>query len=412
VRKYFVFIFYFLFLLIWQDKIVLATSFELQYFINPKKLAFYFPKNHITQIDKINSIKLEKNLRTESWPDRVPFGVGIDKAQNKAFFIYYGSYLEKRIFEIVDSRFKNLEDICVDSKGRIFIADSAENKVFIFQLNQDLKEVNLIDTISIQSPFRLDKDYKETVFILTKENRLAVYLFDENKLIFMPELTKIITKVFTDKKLVLKDISITRYNRINILAVNKLIQFNYKGKIIKEINLSPEFIALDNTIFEDVLLLNSTKKYILKLSSDFEELDKLDIGDLFQEEPLDITVYDSFGYVAVNSWHFGAYYCLGVSVKDLEIRPKLLKNLTKGYDINFKITFPSWVSIDIYSDNGQLIKRLLKEKFLRAKTQHLSWNGKDENEKKCSGKYNIIIKARGKYSLANEDISIFPITLD
>ena len=124
-------------------------------------------------------------------------------------------------------------------------------------------------------------------------------------------------KTLKDKEI--QDISISK-KYINILVGAELFVFNRVGRLVlhKGLKRKKGYGALENTIYGDVLVLNSDFKIIEKYSKQLEYLTEYDFSNDFKAVALDMTVYDSYGYVAICSNTKGIYYGLGVQVDDLK----------------------------------------------------------------------------------------------
>ena len=115
---------------------LLAVQFELQNKVTKKRVNFFFPKNTITGINNINCAFLDKAIRPKGWPDRIPFGAGISIDRKRVHYLLYNSFFKRSVKDIENKQFNYLNDLCITKKGRIFILDSKEEKIFYFDLNK------------------------------------------------------------------------------------------------------------------------------------------------------------------------------------------------------------------------------------------------------------------------------------
>jgi len=102
---------------------VLAKSFEQQDFFKKSKFDFLFPGNQLDSIYRIFATQLDDRFRPSSWSKRVPFGLCIDQTQKRAFYVSYRSFFKRDILEIDLSTVGQLEDVCSDAFGHIYITD-------------------------------------------------------------------------------------------------------------------------------------------------------------------------------------------------------------------------------------------------------------------------------------------------
>ena len=110
-----------------------------------------------------------------------------------------------------------------------------------------------------------------------------------------------------------------------------------------------------------------------------------------------MTIYEDFGYVAVNSNEGGIYYGMGVSLSNLNldyIRSR------QEYQIRFVSTFPAKVEVKILTPQKKILKQFYYEQ-MRAGQQEILWDGLTKSGKKIKGKVLIEVSAKATYSMVN-----------
>jgi hypothetical protein len=341
---------------------VFGQSFFNQGVYDGKKMFFLFKNFPVENMDKINCVMLEKQVRPASWPDRIPFGLCIDKKNKKIHYLYYGSFFTKEVRTIELGSESSPEDVSVDKKGFFYVTDSKINKVFCYRLQKDLKKVELENEIYVEKPSCIEVGPKDRLYVLSGKNQMVVFDKKDDKYTRLPKVESELRKTLKDKEI--QDISISK-KYINILVGAELFVFNRVGRLVlhKGLKRKKGYGALENTIYGDVLVLNSDFKIIEKYSKQLEYLTEYDFSNDFKAVALDMTVYDSYGYVAICSNTKGIYYGLGVQVDDLKFFRR--KN-NKYSEVNLKITFPSFVDITILDKNKREIKKVSNRRPMKS----------------------------------------------
>ncbi|MFC1617246.1 hypothetical protein ACFL2K_03400 [Candidatus Margulisiibacteriota bacterium] len=395
-------IFGFIFLINLLVVFLYAESFELQNVINKKKFQFYFPNKKIEQIDIINCAKLKKGLRPKFWPDRIPFCIGANTKANEVYYIYYNSFLNKQIITINNKAFKKIADLCVNQLGEIFVIDEAAAKLFIFKVSAALKSAELVQELNINEPKRCEiNKYGTAVYVIDKNNNLNIFR-KMGKEFVLKDVHKLNNNNFIVNPI--RDITISRDDFIYLLTEKNIYKLNYKAEKIWKKPVKEDYSALENTFYGDLLLLNSKDKVVDKFTSELDYLASLDLKHLYKDTPKDITVYDTFGYVAVNAKNFGAYFGLMNEVKGLKVEKKKTP-ASSFYEISFQITMPSKITLTIFDQNGTKIEDILIKKIFKSGTHKVFWRS---NLKK----YSVKIKGKALYSVTNKFEKEIQVTLD
>ncbi|MFC1771451.1 hypothetical protein ACFLZV_06160 [Candidatus Margulisiibacteriota bacterium] len=378
-----------------------AGSFGWQGTYNKNSFDFLFPNNPIKQADRINCVKLDKSIRPGSWKEKIPFGICIDKSQNKVFFLNYNSFFKKSILAIKDSDIKKPEDVSVNKYGLIAVADSKANCVFLYQLNNNLKTAILTDKIQVSQPFRCEFLSDTQIVVMTKKNKVFLYKKSKHGYKQNNQASLKLTKELKGRKLA--DISVSRYRSIYIymLTDNYLYKANIRGRILKKTKLQHNYTALENSYFGDIFLLNSKINSIDKYNANMRFLDRLDLSKYLKSPANDLAVYDSFGYLVVGAKTQGTYFGLGTDISFLNTEKSKSFSHNNAYRINFKLTFPSLVTISIRDKYNNVKKQLIKKKKLLSGPHTFFWDGKDSENRQLRGLMGVEIVAKARYSLTN-----------
>ncbi len=90
------------------------------------------------------------------------------------------------------------------------------------------------------------------------------------------------------------------------------------------------------------------------------------------DEPRGIAIYRRFGQLFIAERAGAQYYWIGTDISDLSVEEK-----ESSCRISFRITEPSFISVDIFDQKGGLIKHLTERSFFAEAGSHvLIWNKK------------------------------------
>ncbi len=397
--------FYFLFAHV--NDVTIGKTFELQTVSDRKKIEFLFPGIQIQSIQRIQCVKLEKEIRPPIWKekDHIPFVLFIDGLQNQAYYLYYYSIYKKDITPLVYPGSNSPSDICATSEGDIFVVDPTANLIAHFKLTPEkniLLEKNLI---SLKTPFRCETDGKDGLYVLSQENKMYIFKKDSSRLLKRDaELEMKINTAIGSEGVV--DLTVTREKRLCLLTTHRVIVFLEDGQLLYSYTHTQPYTAIENTFHGDILLLNAREKKITLFSRELYLLDVLDLSPWFQNLPVDITVYEPYGYLAAASPDFGAYFGLGTSLTSYWL--ELTGHVRSSYfHIHFTLTFPSEVTVVIEDSQYKIKEILIQKHTLMAGPVTLFWDSS------LSTKENLFIRisAKALYSLANVDITRIPVSL-
>ena len=154
---------------------IYAIDFELQNKLTKRRVDFLFPKNTVSGLYRINCVYLNETIRPKSWPDRIPFGVGISADRKRIHYLIYKSFFKRTIHDFSHKDFNFLNDVCIDKKGRVFVLDSKAEKIFYFDLKKDLSGLLFRGLLSVPNPKRCEVDVNGQLYILSSDNRFYSY---------------------------------------------------------------------------------------------------------------------------------------------------------------------------------------------------------------------------------------------
>lgn len=368
-----------------------GQSFELINTLSKNKRAFYFPGSGQFQVDRISSVQLNQQVRPDSWPNRIPFAACIDRTQNKAYYLQYFSLFKHRIKTIQHPDFGQLEDVTLSKSGSLFMVDSSRNQVFEYQLDKDLTARYHQKFPTGPYPFRCEWGQNKSLYILTRENKINIF----RKSYRLTGIEKRINATISNYQV--KDLTILNNTQIIVLAQNYIFKFNSRGRLLQTLPTSSSFDGVGHSWYNDIFCLDTARKQVKKFNRNLELLDTVELDETFKGSPIDLTLYQPYGYLGITGSQFGAYYGLKTDLEDIKITQS-----SDNFTVGFKVTFPSLISIKIVDVNQNKVVQIMKDERLLSKSHSIHWDGKDQDGIVCKeGPYTLHLQAEGVYSLAN-----------
>ena len=315
---------------------------------------------------------------------------GVNSGQNN--IIYNTSMWGIDVFSIDEDEgrpLKNPHGICANSRGDVYIADTGNDRVVrLFNPAHQLEYISQIGSNGEQdgyfnSPRQVAVDNFGNLFVSdSANNRIQVfdstdsfkYSFSGNGYLSGPNgimVTDSIEKAskFKDNFLIVVDSLDQRINK-----------FDLKGNLISTLSMPQigfgksklEYVAID--YHNQVLITDSKNHCIHKFDRNLNYI--ISFGrkgddDFEFLEPKGITIYRHFGQLFVAESSGAQYYWVGTDIIDLKYK------IDKGEIIfAFKITEPSYLTVDIFDSNDKFVMRLMQRRLLaNAGVHNLKWNG-------------------------------------
>ncbi len=378
------------------------SGFMLQATATKHTLRHYFPQADVKQADRINTVMLKPKLRPPSWTDRIPFGVAIDSTKNTAYYLLYESFFSKKIVPFPNMEFKKLADISANTDGQVALADVGGNQIQFFQF----KYPHLSSTafVKVTAPRRVEFDYQGRLWCLGQAG-LSIFQPGKDNLEPMKAEAALINATLGSEVPI--DLSINRQGNAVILAGQSLYQFLPDGTLSGTANIQAPYCAIETSAYGEIFCLRANEKKFDIYSSGLTYMLSVDVSEAFTEQPLDLTIYDNFGYVIINALHQGAYYGMGVAIA----APNFVSigEAEDGYQIQFMLTMPAYLWITV---NGQTLdqKRVVVENVLqRSGRQSVFWDGKIDGKPVKNA--TVVIRATAAYSLGNTAKSELKVSL-
>jgi DNA-binding beta-propeller fold protein YncE len=289
-------------------------------------------------------------------------------------------------------RLKEPHGICANSRGDVYVADSGNNRlVRLFNPAHELQFVTAIggpgsEPGYFKHPLQAALDSHGNVYVsdsgnnriqvFDKENRFC-YAFDAGGCLITPNG---IAATDLDEKY--KQYSGGENFLVVIDSADQRInKFDLQGKLLRTIRCRDfgysqarlEYVCLD--YYNQVLITDLQNNCIHKLDHDLNYI--ISFGragdeDFEFNEPRGITIYRRFGQLFVAEKSGAQYYWIGTDLQDLSVNSQ--NDVTS---LSFKVSEPSYVSIDVLDRDGRFVKRILDNKLLYPVTRHhFSWDGR------------------------------------
>ncbi len=318
---------------------------------------------------------------------------GVNSGQNN--IIYNKSMWGLGVYGLNEKGLRRLNEphgICANSRGDVYVADSGNHR--LVRLFNPAHELQFVSSIGgpgsepgyFQYPLQVALDSHGNVYVSdSRNNRIQVfdkenqfrYAFDDGRRLLNPNGIAI-----TDVDEKYKQYSGGENFLVVIDSTNQRIsKFDLQGKLLRTIRCRDfgyaqarlEYVCLD--YYNQVLITDSQNHCIHKLDHDLNYIisfGRAGDDDFEFNEPRGITIYRRFGQLFVAEKSGAQYYWIGTDLQDVTVESQ--KDATL---IHFKVTEPSYVSIDVLDRNGKFVKRIADKKLLVPLSEHqISWDGR------------------------------------
>ncbi len=316
---------------------------------------------------------------------------GINSGQNN--IIYNNSMWSLGVYGIDQDPPATLNrphGICANNTGDVYVADTGNHRIVqLYNPGQELKFVTAFGDSGSQPgqfnyPRQVAMDSQGNFYVTDTRNH-RVQVFDRQhqlKLIFDDHHGML----FPDGIAVTDSAERFRYRNDNFIIVidssnQRISKYDLEGNLIKRTRMSRfghasswlAYICLD--YYNQLHITDPVNHCIHKFDKDLNHI--ISFGSFGEDdhqfnEPRGIAIYRRFGQLFIAEKSGAQYYWIGTDLFDLNIHMK-----EKNFEISFKITEPSFISAEIYDQNGDFIKRLAERYFFAEAGDHLLfWNGK------------------------------------
>lgn len=318
---------------------------------------------------------------------------GVNSGQNN--IIYNKSMWGLAVYGLSEKGLRRLKEphgICANSRGDVYVADSGNNRlVRLFNPAHELQFVAAIGAPGSEPgcfkyPLQAALDSYGNVYasdsgnnriqVFDKENRFR-YAFDAGGWLLNPNGIAV-----TDLAEKYKQYSGGENFLVVIDSADQRInKFDLQGKLLRTIRCRDfgyprarlEYVCLD--YYNQILITDSQNHCVHKLDHDLNYIisfGRAGDDDFEFNEPRGITIYRRFGQLFVAEKSGAQYYWIGTDLQELIVESR--KDVTS---LSFRVSEPSYVSIDVLDRDGKFVKRILDKKLLFPVTEHhFSWDGR------------------------------------
>jgi hypothetical protein len=257
-------------------------------------------------------------------------------------------------------------DVAIDTRGRVYVADSGNNRVVVFDSLGALVSVWTADLegptgICVMDP---DADYNDfgvnaAVVIDRNRTRISQFSLDDGQQRRMVDMRRI--------GLDEAGFAYCAYDRHGNVYVTDQLNFQ-------------------------IHLFDPDLRYIVSFGRQGVE------GTTF-DEPTGITIWRRFGQVFVSEATGGQYYWVGLDAYLIGFYPPEFDSLKPGTTIALYVTEMANITVDITDTSGRLVRSLAPPHYQHPGEALIVWDGRDNAGRLVpEGEYRIAVVARPTYS--------------
>jgi len=280
--------------------------------------------------------------------------------------------------------------ICANRYGDVYVADTGHHR--IVRLSNQGHQLEFVSAFGdsgdapgqFDYPLQVALDSGGNIYVSDNRNH-RVQVFDHrHRLRFVFNDHR--NMLFPDGIAITDSAEIHRYRNDNFIIVidsanQRISKFSLNGELIKRTRMSQigyagawlTYVCID---YYNQLHITDLENHCLhKFDKELNHI--VSFGSYGEEdhqfvEPRGIAIYRRFGQLFIAEKNGAQYYWIGTDILD----PEIVKAGNR-YDITFRITEPSFISAEIFDQQGGFIRRLAEKQFLpEAGIQHLAWNRK------------------------------------
>jgi DNA-binding beta-propeller fold protein YncE len=318
---------------------------------------------------------------------------GVNAGQNN--IIYNKSMWGLGVYGLHEKGIQRLKEphgICANSRGDVYVADSGNHRlVRLFNAGHELKFVTYIGGPGglpgfFKYPLQVALDSRGNVYVSDSQNNRVQVFDQQDRFLYAFDAGG---NLLSPNGLAVTDLD-EKYKQYgggeNFIVVidstnQRICKFDLQGKLLRTLRCRDfgypvaklEYICLD--YYNQVLVTDSRNHCIHKFDHNLNYI--ISFGregedDFEFNEPRGITVYRRFGQLFVAEKSGAQYYWIGTDLQELYSASD-----RDSAFIQFKVTEPSYVSVDILDGNGKFIKRIADKKFLMPLIKHrFIWDGR------------------------------------
>jgi sugar lactone lactonase YvrE len=263
------------------------------------------------------------------------------------------------------ARLKAPRDVAIDTRGRVYVADSGNNRIVVFD---SLGALVTTWTADLEGPTGVcvldpDADYNDfhvnsAVVIDRGRTRISQFSLDDGQQRQMIDM-----------------------RRIGLDEAG----FSY-GAYDRHGN-----VYITDQLNSQIHLFDPNLRYIVSFGRQGNE------GTTF-DQPTGITIWRRFGQVFVSEANGGQYYWLGLDAYLIGFYPTEFDSLKPGTTIALYVTEMADITVDIADSSGKLVRSLAPPHKQHPGEALIVWDGRDNAGKLVTkGEYKITAVARPTY---------------
>ena len=285
--------------------------------------------------------------------------------------------------------------ITANANGDVYVADTGNNRVVrLLNTGHNLHYISEItgdpgQGIAMQAPRDVSLDATHWLFVADTDND-RVLVFDKNDRFAHTFGTSGVAPGQLHRPVAVCAVSDSNrwnyFRRGFVVLVDldrtRLQIFSRSGDFKKAVNVSELFgnkvalmyLAVD--YYSNIYVTDSLNHCIHKLDRNLNYLTsfgRYGKDDFEFIEPRGIAIFRRFGQVFIAEKFGAQYYWIGTDVRNLNVR---VNELSRRIVIDFTITEPSFVTADVFRDDGEFFTRIWNRRFQFSGYHRDIWNGR------------------------------------
>lgn len=311
-----------------------------------------------------------------------------------------------------EGQFRNPRGIAADEDGNVYVADTGNHRVVhLFNTGRELLWSGTLGSLGdepgrFRSPWGVALDSRGYLYV-TDTGNSRVQVFDDEGQLF----GEISGHFVAPKGIAVIDAGErwSYYGETYLCVVDsggcRLQKFSIDGRLLATVHgqqtgmtgVRLAYPAIDyyGNVWVTDLENHCVHKFDRQLNF-VTSFGSKGTGDREFLSPRGLAIWRRFGQVFVAEEKGAQYYWVGVDLLRVDVRPSSTK---RGLLIRFFLTERAYLTIDIWDDQGELIKTLMAEKIEPLGRREHLWDGRDAGGNVVpAGQYRVRIMAEPTYS--------------
>jgi DNA-binding beta-propeller fold protein YncE len=308
-----------------------------------------------------------------------------------------------------EKEFSNPRGIAANPGGDVYIADTGNDRIVKLRYHKGELVWEQVFADSLKGPQGVALDSKKRVYV-TEDSSSKIIVFDSLGNILYQWQHDIINP---GGIAVIDQDDVWNYYKENFVVVidkaNKRIsKFNLNGRLLNIVDArsigfsEADFAYLAIDYYANVYVTDRLNHQVHKFDRNLNYIisfGKEGTGDDEFYSPRGITIWRRFGQVFITEAEGGQYYWLGLDGYMVGCFPEKFTPKKPGTTIALYLTELAEVKVNIFDEQGKVIRLLTPEHFQKPGEALIIWDGRDNNGNVVSpGSYQIKLAISPTYS--------------